>query len=122
MRFMISVKHSRRSSFKVCYSYYYKRNLAISYITITKPIFFVTYKHCQIKEGIMKKYIILTIAILFLAVSAYAGDQTDYKCDYKYYRGIKKVNSLYQLTGETKEKWVSKLTEVHQRDIVNSCV
>jgi hypothetical protein len=62
----------------------------------------------------MKKYIILAIAISFLAVSAYAEDHTDYKCDYKYYRGIQKVNSLYQLSGETKEKWVSKLTEVHQ--------
>ena len=62
----------------------------------------------------MKKYTILAIAILFLAVSAYAGGHTDYKCDYKYYRGIEKVNSLYKLSDEAKEKWISKLTEVHQ--------
>lgn len=62
----------------------------------------------------MKKYIIAAIFITFLAVTAYAGGHGDYKCDYKYYRGIKKVNSLYNMTGETKEKWVAKLTEVHQ--------
>ena len=62
----------------------------------------------------MKKYIILTIAISFLAVSAYAGDHSDYKCDYKYYRGIEKVNSLYKLSDEVKDKWISKLSEVHQ--------
>ena len=62
----------------------------------------------------MKKYIIVAIAISFLTITAYAGDHSDYKCDYKYYRGIKKVNSLYNMTGETKEKWVAKLTEVHQ--------
>ena len=42
----------------------------------------------------MKKYILLAIAISFLAVSAYAGGHADYKCDYKYYRGIK-VGSRY---------------------------
>jgi hypothetical protein len=62
----------------------------------------------------MKKYVILAIAISFLAVSAYAEDHTDYKCDYKYYRGIQKVNSLYQMTPEAKDKWISKLKEVHQ--------
>ena len=62
----------------------------------------------------MKKYIILAIAISFLAVSAYAGGHTDYQCDYKYYRGIKKVNSLYTMSDEAKNKWISKLTEVHQ--------
>ncbi len=62
----------------------------------------------------MKKHIILAIAISFLTVSAYAGGHTDYNCDYKYYRGIQKVNSLYKLTDEVKDKWVSKLTEVHQ--------
>ncbi len=62
----------------------------------------------------MKKYFVLAIAILFLAISAYAGDRTDYKCDYKYYRGIKKVNSLYTMTDEAKNKWISKLKEVHQ--------
>jgi hypothetical protein len=62
----------------------------------------------------MKKYFIIAIAISFIAVSAYAGDQTDYKCDYKYYRGIKKVNSLYTMSDEVKKKWISKLKEVHQ--------
>ena len=62
----------------------------------------------------MKKYIFLAVAMSFLAVSAYAGGHGDYKCDYKYYRGIKKVNSLYNMTGESKEKWTSKLKEVHQ--------
>ena len=62
----------------------------------------------------MKKYIILAIAMSFLAVSAYAGGHADYKCDYKYYRGIKKVNSLYNMSGEAKDKWTSKLSEVHQ--------
>ena len=62
----------------------------------------------------MKNYIILAIAILFLAGSAYAGGHTVYKCDYKYYRGIEKVNSLYKLSDEVKDKWISKLTEVHQ--------
>ena len=42
----------------------------------------------------MKKIIFLAIAIFFFTVSAYAGGHTDYKCDYKYYRGIKKVNSI----------------------------
>ena len=62
----------------------------------------------------MKKYFILAIAISFLAVSAYAGDHADYKCDYKYYRGIKKVNSLYTMSDEARQRWISKLTEVHQ--------
>ncbi len=62
----------------------------------------------------MKRFLILAIAISFLAVSAYAGDHSDYKCDYKYYRGIKKVNSLYQMSDEAKNKWIKKLTEVHQ--------
>ena len=62
----------------------------------------------------MKNYVIAAILISFLAVSAYAGGHSDYKCDYKYYRGIKKVNSLYSMTGETKDKWIAKLTEVHQ--------
>ena len=62
----------------------------------------------------MKKIIILTIAITFMAASAYAVDYKDYKCDYKYYRGIKKVETLYNMSGETKEKWISKLKEVHQ--------
>ena len=62
----------------------------------------------------MKKYIVLTIAMTFIAFSAYAAEYTDYKCDYKYYRGIKKVNSLYNMSGETKNKWTSKLKEVHQ--------
>ncbi len=62
----------------------------------------------------MKTYIIATIAIALLTVTAYAGGHEDYKCDYKYYRGIKKVNSLYQMSGETKERWISKLKEVHQ--------
>ena len=62
----------------------------------------------------MKKYIILAIALSFFAVSAYAGSHAEYKCDYKYYRGIKKVNSLYTMTDESKNKWTSKLTEVHQ--------
>ena len=62
----------------------------------------------------MKKYIILAIAISFLAVSAYAGGHADYKCDYKYYRGIKKVNSLYTMSDEARQRWISKLTEVHQ--------
>ena len=62
----------------------------------------------------MKKSIILVIAISFLAASAYAASHTDYKCDYKYYRGLKKVNSLYKMSDEAKNKWISKLTEVHQ--------
>ena len=62
----------------------------------------------------MKKCILLAIAILFIAVSAYAEDHKEYKCDYKYYRGIKKVNSLYTMSAEAKNKWISKLTEVHQ--------
>ena len=62
----------------------------------------------------MKKIIFLAIAMLFLTVSAYAGGHADYKCDYKYYRGIKKVNSLYMMSDEAKDKWISKLTEVHQ--------
>ena len=62
----------------------------------------------------MKKYIILAIAVSLLAVSAYAGDHADYKCDYKYYRGIKKVNSLYTMTDEARNRWISKLTQVHQ--------
>jgi hypothetical protein len=62
----------------------------------------------------MKKLFMVAIAISFLAVSAYAGDHVDYKCDYKYYRGIKKVNSLYEMSDETKNKWISKLTEIHQ--------
>ena len=62
----------------------------------------------------MRKLIIGALFICFLAVTAYAGGHDDYKCDYKYYRGIKKVNSLYNMTGETKEKWVKTLKEVHQ--------
>ena len=62
----------------------------------------------------MKNYVILAIAISLLAVSAYAGGHADYKCDYKYYKGAKKVNSLYTMSDETKNKWISKLTEVHQ--------
>ena len=62
----------------------------------------------------MKKFIILAIAISFVAVSAYAGEHTDYKCDYKYYRGIKKVNSLYKMSDEAKNKWISKLTKIHE--------
>ena len=62
----------------------------------------------------MKKYIFLSIAISFLAFSAYAGGHAEYKCDYKYYRGIEKVNSLYKLSDEVRDKWISKLTEVHQ--------
>jgi hypothetical protein len=62
----------------------------------------------------MKKYIIFAIATLFLSVSAYADDHTDYKCDYKYYRGIQKVNSVYKMTDEAKERWTTKLKEVHQ--------
>ena len=62
----------------------------------------------------MKKYIILSIAISLLAVSAYAGGYEHYKCDYKYYRGIQKVNSLYVMSDDAKDRWISKLTEVHQ--------
>ncbi len=62
----------------------------------------------------MKKFIFLAIAMSFLAISAYAGGHGDYQCDYKYYRGIKKVNSLYNLSGETRDKWTAKLKEVHQ--------
>ncbi len=62
----------------------------------------------------MKIYIILSIAISLLAVSAYAGGYEHYTCDYKYYRGIQKVNSLYIMSDDAKDKWISKLTEVHQ--------
>ena len=62
----------------------------------------------------MKKIILSIIAMSFLTVSAYADDHVDYKCDYKYYRGIKKVTSLYQMTDEARDKWIAKLTEVHQ--------
>ncbi|MGD8991172.1 MAG: hypothetical protein PVI00_06905 [Desulfobacterales bacterium] len=62
----------------------------------------------------MKKFIIPVIAIVLLAFSAYADDHKEFKCDYKYYRGIKKVNSLYEMTEEARQKWILKLTEVHQ--------
>jgi hypothetical protein len=66
------------------------------------------------RRSTMKKYIILTIAISFLALPAFAGDHLDYKCDYKYYRGIKKVNTLYEMTEEARNKWIAKLSEVHR--------
>ncbi len=62
----------------------------------------------------MKRYIILSIAISLLAVSAYAGGYEHYTCDSKSYRGIQKVNSLYIMSDDAKDKWISKLTEVHQ--------
>lgn len=62
----------------------------------------------------MKKYIFLAIAMSFLAASAYAGNRVDYECDYKYYRGIEKVSSLYKMTEEARNKWISQLTQVHQ--------
>lgn len=74
----------------------------------------VTARQRLIRRYRIKKHIILAIVISFVAVSAYAGGHIDCKCDYKYYRGIKKVNTLYTMSDETKDKWISKLTEFHQ--------
>lgn len=62
----------------------------------------------------MKQFIIAVITICLLSVCAYAED--DYKCDYKYHRAIKKVNSLSntELSKEDKEKWISSLKEIHR--------
>jgi hypothetical protein len=60
----------------------------------------------------MKVFIIAAVAIFLIGTSGYAEE---FKCDYKYYRAMKKVESYStEMSTEAREKWMSQLKQVHE--------
>jgi hypothetical protein len=60
----------------------------------------------------MKKFIMIVAVIAMLNISVYADEM---KCDYKYIRAVKRVESFStEMTEEAKNKWITGLKKVHQ--------
>jgi hypothetical protein len=60
----------------------------------------------------MKKSVIAFLTIFLVGTFAYAEE---FKCDYKYYRAVKKVESYStEMSEEARQRWIAKLKQVHE--------